>query len=114
MARGMKSRPQIVSLQPNSLAEIWEDFRRVAGALGIAERGEEVIGELQARMARLAGDASRSPAVRVACIEWIEPLMTAGHWMPELIEMAGGVNVSAGSWEELTAAEPDAIIVAPC
>jgi iron complex transport system substrate-binding protein len=119
IARGMKGNPQIVSLQPNSLADIWDDFRRVAQALGIAERGEQVIAGLEARMVPWHGTG---PKPRVACIEWIEPLMAAGNWTPELIEMAGGVNLfgEAGkhspwmTWDELTAADPDVVIVAPC
>jgi iron complex transport system substrate-binding protein len=114
LARGLKSRPRIVSLQPNSLAEIWDDVRRVARALAIEERGEGLVRELQSRMERLTRPVAGAPPLRVACVEWIEPLMTAGHWMPELVAMAGGVNISAGTWAELVAAEPDAIVVAPC
>jgi iron complex transport system substrate-binding protein len=123
LARGMKGQPRIVSLQPDSMAAIWEDVRRVAGALGIAERGEMLVGQLQARMAALA-DRATDPAARprVACIEWMEPLMAAGNWTPELIEMAGGVNLfgEAGqhspwmTWDALAAADPDVIVIAPC
>lgn len=121
IARGMKHRPQIVSLQPDSLEEIWNDIRRVAGALGVAQRGDELVSELQARMKAAAPAAGASPP-RVACIEWIEPLMAAGNWTPELVTMAGGVNLfgEAGrhspwlSWEELRTADPDLLIIAPC
>jgi iron complex transport system substrate-binding protein len=121
LARGLKGHPQVVSLQPDSLEQIWEDIRRVARALEIPDRGETVVRQLQSRMAQLVRRPP-SPAPRVACIEWIEPLMAAGNWMPELIQLAGGVNLfgEAGkhspwmSWEELKAADPDAIIVAPC
>ena len=120
IARGMKGQPRIVSLQPDSLAAIWDDVRRVASALGIAERGEAVVAELQARMAALVQQPGIRP--RVACIEWMEPLMAAGNWTPELIEMAGGVNLfgQAGqhspwmTWEELAASDPDVIVIAPC
>lgn len=114
LARGMKAQPRIVSLQPNSLAEIWDDVRRVARSLAIEERGEDLVRRLQGRLAALSAAAQGAPRLRVACIEWIEPLMTAGHWMPELIAMAGGVQISASTWEELAAADPDAIVVAPC
>lgn len=121
ISRGIEGRPRIVSLQPDSLAQIWEDFRRVARALEIPEHGETVVAGLQARMAGGARTpASRAP--RVACIEWIEPLMAAGNWTPELIGMAGGINLfgEAGrhspwmTWEELEAADPDVIVIAPC
>jgi iron complex transport system substrate-binding protein len=121
IARGMKGQPKIVSLQPNSLADIWADIRRVATALGIGERGEAVIETLKRRMS-LAARPSEGPPPRVACIEWIEPLMSAGNWTPELIEMAGGINLfgEAGAhspwmtWEQLTAADPDILVIAPC
>jgi iron complex transport system substrate-binding protein len=121
IGRGMKGQPTIVSLQPDSLAEIWEDFRRVARAMGIAEHGEDVVKTLQARMKGL-GRVVDGDAPRVACIEWIEPLMAAGNWTPELIAIAGGVNLfgEAGkhspwmTWDELAGADPDVVIVAPC
>ncbi|HTS25559.1 MAG TPA: cobalamin-binding protein [Bryobacteraceae bacterium] len=119
IARGMRGNPKIVSLEPNSLDDIWDDFRRVAGSLGIAERGEQVVRGLQAR---IASGAIPGPAHRVACIEWIEPLMAAGNWTPELIHLAGGCNLFGEpgkhspwmTWEELKAADPDILIVAPC
>lgn len=121
LARGMKSQPEIVSLQPDSLAQIWEGMRRVAGALGMAEQGETAVRQLWDRMHR-GGHPVTSRAPRVACIEWLEPLMAAGNWTPELIEMAGAVNLfgAAGkhspwmTWEELRAADPDILIAAPC
>ena len=121
IARGMKGRPAIVSLQPDSLAQIWEDFRRVARALGIPQRGDDVVAQLQSRMAQLQR-APRQNAPRVACIEWIEPLMAAGNWTPELIQMAGGINLFGESgkhspwmtWDQLAAADPDVLVVAPC
>jgi iron complex transport system substrate-binding protein len=121
LARGIPGEPTIVSLQPDSLARIWEDFRRVARALDISDRGERVIAGLQRRMAVLCPPPAE-PVTRVACIEWAEPLMAAGNWTPELVAMAGGVNLfgEAGrhspwmSWEQLAAADPDVLIVAPC
>jgi iron complex transport system substrate-binding protein len=121
LARGIKGSPRIVSLQPDSLEQIWEDVRRVARALDIPGRGEAVAHGLQHRMKQLAPPAG-TPAPRVACIEWIEPLMAAGNWTPELIQLAGAVNLfgEAGchspwmTWEELKAADADVLIVAPC
>ncbi len=119
LARGIRRRPMVVSLQPNSLADIWDDIRRVARALDIAARGEAVVESLMRRMQ--PRPASPAPP-RVACIEWIEPLMAAGNWTPELIRLAGGVNLFGApgrhspwmTWEELAAADPDVLIVAPC
>lgn len=117
------SRPQIVSLEPNELADIWRDILRVADSLGIAERGNALCETLQGRMQEIARRASEiTSRPRVALIEWIEPLMAAGNWMPELVEMTGGINLfgEAGkhspwmTWEALVASDPDFIVVAPC
>ena len=126
LARGIPRHPTIVSLQPDSLDQIREDFRRVARALDIPEKGECVILELGRRMAEICPPPAAGPLPRVACIEWVEPLMAAGNWTPELIAMAGGVNLFGESgrhspgvsgeleWEQLVAADPDVLIVAPC
>lgn len=117
------SRPAIASLEPNSLADVWTDIRRVGLALGVDERAEQLIGSLQQRMLGISAKVQTvETRPRVAYIEWIEPLMAGGNWMPELVEMAGGVNLfgEAGkhspwmNWEELVAADPDVIFISPC
>jgi iron complex transport system substrate-binding protein len=116
-------RPQVVSLAPNALADVWDDIRRVAAALGAPERGEGLVADLRSRMAAVAERAAKTASrPTVACIEWIEPLMAAGNWMPELVAMAGGVNLfgEAGlhspwmTWDELAVRDPDVIVVLPC
>src|SRR4051794_35567770 len=110
--------PRIVALNPQSLDDVFDDIRRAGHALD--GDGERVVRDMRARMdavAARAGARSRKP--RVAIIEWIEPLMAAGNWMPELVAMAGGINIfgEAGKhspwlqWEELAAADPDLIVV---
>lgn len=117
------SRPRIVALEPNSLADVWADIGRVAEALGALERGRELVGRLKARMRAISTKAAVLTAPpAVACIEWIDPLMAAGNWMPELVEMAGGVNLFgvAGkhspwmTWEQMRDKNPDVIVVLPC
>jgi len=117
------ARPKIVSLSPNSLDDIMEDIVHVADALGVRERGTELATQLRAQMSAIADKASAAKSrPGVAIIEWIDPLMAAGNWMPTLVEMAGGTNLfgTAGKhspwmkFEELAAADPDIIIVAPC
>lgn len=117
------SRPQVVSLEPNALSDIWRDIQKVADALQITERGQTLIAESQARMSAVTERARQiEEQPTVAVIEWIEPLMAAGNWMPELAEMAGGRNLfgEAGkhspwmTWEELVARDPDVIVVTPC
>ena len=113
---------KIVSLKPDSIADTYADIRRVAAALDAAEAGEALIRDMQARIAAVAAQRGRARRPRVAFIEWVEPLMAGGNWMPELIEAAGGHNLFglAGKhsdwmqWEELIAADPEVIVVAPC
>jgi len=120
VAGRLASQPKIVSLNAESLDGVWADMRRVADALGV---GAALIAALQVRLQSISERALQSPKrPRVAVIEWIEPLMAAGNWTPELIALAGGVNLfgEAGkhspwmSWEELVASDPDVILVAPC
>jgi iron complex transport system substrate-binding protein len=121
LSRGLKTQPRIVSLQPDSLEGIWEDIRMVARALDIADRGDALISQKKAEMKTLARSRPQN-APRVACIEWIEPLMAAGNWTPELIEMAGAVNLFGEpgrhspwmTWEDLKASSADVLLIAPC
>ncbi len=117
------SRPRLVSLEPNALADVWGDIRRVAEVLAVPDRGAELVGQLQGRMAVIAERARALPAhPTVACIEWLDPLMAAGNWVPELVALAGGANLfgEAGkhspwmSWQELVGRDPDVIVVLPC
>jgi iron complex transport system substrate-binding protein len=116
-------RVDVVSLKPDCLADVWSDIRRVGDALGLPEAGDALVARLQARINALSALASRERRrPRVACIEWVEPLMAAGNWMPELVHLAGGVNLfgEAGkhspwmTWEAVRAANPDVIVVMPC
>ena len=115
--------PHLVSLAPNDLADAWTSMRQVAEALAVPERGSQLIASLQQRMAAIMEKARTLPKrPTVACLEWIEPLMAAGNWMPELVEMAGGVNLFgvAGkhapwmSWPELCAQDPEVLVIMPC
>jgi iron complex transport system substrate-binding protein len=123
LATFVGSRPRLVALAPGSLAEVWGDVVRIAAALGLRERGEALAASLAARVDAIAARVPRSAAPpRVACVEWIEPLMAAGNWVPELVERAGGTNLfgAAGAhspwleYEALRAADPDTIVVMPC
>jgi iron complex transport system substrate-binding protein len=113
---------EIVSLRPDSLADAYADIRRVAQALSTPEAGEALVRRMQQRIGAVSARVAARPRPRVAFIEWVEPLMAGGNWMPELIEAAGGTNLfgTAGEhsdwikWADLAAADPDAIVVAPC
>jgi len=117
------ARPQVVSLAPYGLGDVFADMERVGAALGVADNSKEVVGRLKARMGAIEDRAQSAEShPRIACIEWIDPLMAAGNWMPELVAMAGGANLfgKAGEhspwmkFEEIVAADPDVILIAPC
>jgi iron complex transport system substrate-binding protein len=117
------ARPAMVSLEPKSLADVWNDIRHVGNALEALQKAEDVIASLTSRFneirARVTG-ISYEPTV--AAIEWLGPLMAGGNWMPELIKIAGGHSLFAEpgkhsswlEWESLTAADPNVILLLPC
>ena len=119
----VKSKPEIVSLEPMAMSDIWSDIQSVADALNDVEAGHRLIDSLQKRIQNLTTTLPES-AVRptVVCIEWLEPLMPAGNWIPELVEMAGGTSLlsEAGkhspwmTWDDLASANPDFIVIMPC
>lgn len=120
--------PQVVSLQPRVLADVWADIHRVAVALSTPDRNVEpvaaaTIAQLKARVdACIHQTQAIVERPTVACIEWTEPLMAAGNWVPELVELAGGHCLFGtigehSPWleaEAIIAADPDVIVVMPC
>ena len=123
VATRLASKPKIISLTPNALADVWDDIQRVADSLDIVEYGNKVIASFKKRMNAVSERARAAhERPRVACIEWIEPLMAGGNWTPELIDMAGGVNLFGEvgkhsgyfTWQELEQSDPDVIVISPC
>jgi iron complex transport system substrate-binding protein len=113
----------IVSLKPNRLDDVIGDFARVAAAAGVSEAGTRLVTESRARLERIRARLRHARSrPRVACIEWLEPLMLAGNWIPEMVALGGGVYdlVESGAhsptttWEALAAAAPDVVILMPC
>jgi iron complex transport system substrate-binding protein len=113
----------IISLQPNSLDDIFNDIKNVADALGVIENGERLIEDLTERVDIIRHKLKfieNKPTV--ACIEWLEPMMVSGNWVPELISIAGGVPVLAEAgkhspyinWVNIQLQDPEVIIVMPC
>jgi iron complex transport system substrate-binding protein len=111
------TKPLLLSLAPDTLDDVWDDFAHVGEATG--RDADPVVAELKARLAAIPCPAERPS---VAAIEWIDPLMIAGNWIPELIGIAGGDPMLATpgqhspfiEWEALRAADPDAIVAMPC
>jgi iron complex transport system substrate-binding protein len=116
------TRPQVVALEPNSLADIRADILRLARACGIEERGMRLVQSIDTRMCEIGAQGAVGRRLRVAAIEWQEPLMAAGNWVPEMLDMLGAENLFGRGgthspwmqWDELAASDPDAIICLPC
>ena len=115
--------PRVLSLQPHALADVWHDIAAVAAALDAADQGAKLLRSLRQRVADIAAAALAQPTrPTVACLEWLDPLMAGGNWVPELVALAGGINLFgvAGkhspwmSWDDLIERAPDAIIALPC
>jgi iron complex transport system substrate-binding protein len=121
-AESLPSRPQVIALDPKTLGETLGDVRTIAQATGRRDAGVELVADAAARIDRvkLAVRGRRRP--RVAALEWLDPVYVAGHWTPQLIELAGGEDVlglpgessRTVSWEELIASRPDVVVVMPC
>ena len=113
----------IISLQPNMFEDIFEDIKTVAKALDVENSGNILIEDLEERVDiirhKLKYVAGRQT---VACIEWLEPLMVSGNWIPEIVSLAGGSSILAEAgkhspfvqWEDIRQANPDIIVVMPC
>ncbi len=117
------TRPRLVSLNPAKLADVWGDIERVAVAMRETDRGLELAELLRERTDAIAARvAAADTRPSVACVEWIDPLMAAGNWVPELVELAGGRNLFGEvgehspwlDWQPLREADPEIIVVMPC
>jgi iron complex transport system substrate-binding protein len=119
----MGTSPKIVSLRPNDLNDVWLTIRQVARALNIPEAGDEVVDQLCHRIHKIEADAKwLNCTFSVACIEWFDPLMAAGNWVPEFVSMLGcqdhfampGKHAPWMTWERLREVDPDYIVTMPC
>ncbi len=124
MAARLDPQPRVVSLSATSLDGVFNDIARAAAAMGLEDEGEELLAGLRARV-RAVHDtlkAAKAPRPRVAMIEWGDPIFAGGHWVPEMVHKAGGVDVLAkagehsqvASLETVRAADPDVVLIAPC
>ncbi len=121
--RSIRSQPDIVTLGACSLEDVWSDIRVVARALGAEDEGRRLAARLERRVEQVSAESrGRARRPRIACVEWIDPLMISGNWVPELVDRAGGEAVlsRAGeqtrhvSWSDLVDAGPDIIVLMPC
>lgn len=122
VAGRLPSTPTVLSLDPTSLDEVLADLVEVAAAAGEPGAGEELRAALRGRLDAVAAAVSGEPQVRVAGLEWLDPPYAGGHWVPEMVALAGGVDVlgAAGErsrtvgWDEVEAAEPEVVVAMPC
>lgn len=118
----LKKPVRILSLNPHTLADVKQDVRRVGEALGSSERAAELVRELEAKAKAIGDLTSGSSRCRVLCLEWISPLMNAGHWVPEMVDHAGGIDGLANQGapstyihpRSIAEYDPAAIILMPC
>jgi iron complex transport system substrate-binding protein len=113
---------EVLSLDPRTLAEVAETVGILAAKLDRVERGEEIVAEMWAAIELASGAVKGLPRRRVFFAEWIEPPFCAGHWLPEMIHLAGGTDVLgrpgrpsyAVTWDEVVAEKPELVVIAPC
>lgn len=122
LARVMDPPPRVVSLDGRTLDGVWDDIARLGASIGRTVEGKRLADSLRADVTTLAERYHRTVPLRVVAVEWLDPLFLAGHWVPEMIAAAGGVDVgaSAGShstvrdWVEVMALDPDVVLVILC
>jgi iron complex transport system substrate-binding protein len=121
-AAGLKSEPEVLSLNPTSLREVLEDAIRIGEALSRGEETRAKVAALEARLARVEEAVVELPRPPVGCIEWLDPPFSAGHWVPEMVRIAGGREILAESgepsarlgWEQVFEAAPEVLVLMPC
>ncbi|MEO5955920.1 MAG: cobalamin-binding protein [Nitrospiraceae bacterium] len=121
--RAMPHQPTVLTLNPGTVHEVIDDVVRIGDAAGRSAEGHRLASQLRERLeavrTRVQGLSHRP---RVVCIEWLSPLYIAGHWVPEMVQLAGGQDVLAQpgtpsrvvTWDDIVAASPDVLIVMPC
>jgi iron complex transport system substrate-binding protein len=122
--RRLRGDPRVVSLEPSSLEDVLATIGTLGALTGHRDGAEALLASLRQRIAQLRSNQvnPRRPLPRVLFLEWTDPAMSAGHWIPELVELAGGEPVLANplhnsqrlDWSDIAGADPDAIVVAPC
>jgi iron complex transport system substrate-binding protein len=112
----------VLSLDPRTLAGVAESVRTLAATLGVVERGERIVSQMWETIETAADSVRGLPRRRVFFAEWIEPPFCAGHWLPEMIELAGGTDILgkagqpsyATTWDKVAAQAPELVVVGPC
>jgi len=126
LRRGGAGAPTLLSLEPSTVEDVLSTVATVAAELGVADRGRAVVAGLRARLASVAAAGRALPEhPRTFILEWTDPPFVGGHWVPEMVELAGGANVAVQAarrgtasvrldWDAVAGCDPDLIVVAPC
>src|SRR4051812_24549044 len=122
VAARLSSSPRVISLDPSNLAEVLADIPRLGQAAGVADRGVVLRDDLQRRLETVRRAVEGASRPRVLALEWLEPVFIGGHWVPEMIEIAGGADVlgvagaksRTAEWDELVASGATVIVAMPC
>lgn len=117
----LQKQPRVISLTPHTLGDVWADIEALGAATGTATRARALVADLREQVEEVKRRRTLT-APRVASLEWLNPPFNAGHWVPEIVALAGGVDVlgTAGvdsvriRWDEIAAARPDVILIMPC
>jgi iron complex transport system substrate-binding protein len=119
----LPKKPQILWLTPKSLEEIFDNLRELGGATGRLKEAEKLIAAGRVRLEKLASATRNlSHRPRVFCMEWLDPVYCSGHWMPEMVEIAGGVDALSRKgadsvripWDDVLEWAPEVLIITPC
>lgn len=122
LAATLPGPPRVVSLEPQRLADVFQDIRNVGGALGVPERAASIVTALEGRLAAVRRKSGSLPRRRCVLLEWIDPPFRTGHWGPEVVEIAGGTDpigvagedAAKVPWAAVRDARPEAIVLACC
>lgn len=122
IAKRIESEPRVIALDPQTLGEVLGDVRTVAEAIDREAAGEALLALLADRIEAVEAAVAGAPTPSVVAVEWFDPIYVAGHWTPQLIEMAGGIDVlgragersETSTWELLKAAAPELLVAMPC
>jgi len=122
VAARLPGRPRVLQQDPSSLGEVLADVTRLGEAAGVETQARRLRDELEARLATVRAAVAGAPPPRVVALEWLDPPFVGGHWIPEMVALAGGIDVAgpAGAkspeveWEALAGLDPDLVVVMPC
>ena len=122
VAARLPTRPRVISLDPSNLADVIADVSRLGEAAGVPDRATRLRADLERRLTAVGGAVEGAPRPRVLALEWLDPPFIGGHWIPEMIEIAGGEDAlgtpgaksRTADWEELAGSDPGVVVAMPC